>query len=148
MSNTWIGYTLVLEREPDFSAAEKELEKIKSLLEPLLVAMDAAVENDDEERDRLFAVLDDLAGAFDEELVSVADDVRALVTCAEVALSDAKIQWPPLHNDGDFVYVGDKIVVFAGDSTDGSSPEGAGYELLRGLSMFKSVYAALQRESA
>lgn len=147
MSKTWIGYTLVLEREPDFDAAEKELEKIKKLLEPLLAAMGAAVEDDDEERDRLFAVLDDLSD-LDMEHISDEFDVRCLLTCAEDALSDAKIQWPPLHNDGDFVYVGDKIVVFAGDSTDGGSPSGIGYELLRGLCMFKSVYAALQRGPA
>lgn len=144
MSCCWVGCTLVLPKEPNFRAAGKALEDVKAYLTPLIAAVEAAAEGDKEEQyDVLLSTVEDLLVNSDDAEYLDERGIRMLIADAEDALRDAEAQWPPWHSDGDFVYVGDKIVVFAGDSTYGDSPEGDGYQMLKGLNMFKAVLEAL-----
>lgn len=144
MSYCWVGYTLVLPKEPNFKAAWKALEEVKAYLTPLIAAAENAADDSDEERDALLSAVADLVSDFYNDAEYLDErGIRMLIADAEDALRDAEAQWPPRHSDGDFVYVGDKIVVFAGDSTYGDSPEGDGYQMLKGLNMFKAVLEAL-----
>jgi len=148
MSCSWVGYVLVMPEQPDIAAGKAAFGKIKEHLAPRLEAAKAWEESDDPApedtaADELIAAVEDMLTDPYSECPSDSSDVRLLLDYAEDALASISEQWPPDYSDGTYRKVGDKLVLVAGGSTWGDSPDGEGYNLLRGLTMFKSVADAL-----
>jgi len=141
MSCFWVGYMLVMPKEPNFTEGREALARVQQRLAPIIDTIDGDIDEDTEEalRREVQALLSDAAC----ESLWHKGAVREIITCAQEALNSASRTWPPYYIDGDYRSVGDKLFLFAGDCTCGDRPEGFGYELLRGLNMFKSVADAL-----